>query len=246
MELILLIILAGVYAASLTLAFAKVRTLSSVLSYLALALHLAVLIIRAVTAKHPPFTNVYESLLLLSWLMQVKFLFFQKAASAIVTYLQKALVLAFIVVLILLPADTRAINPVMPALNNVWMYIHVPSYLFGYVAMFSAFVMALISLFNRKTILSNDQQMDMDVSLAMIFMSVGMVTGAIWGQVSWGSYWSWDPKETWALINLIVLSLYFHTKDRKRQALIVIFTALTVLFTYFGVTWLLSGLHSYS
>ncbi len=133
----------------------------------------------------------------------------------------------------------------MPALNSVWMYIHVPSYMFSYVTLFSGLILAVMRLFRQKVIFAYDDQLNLDISLTMIFMSVGMITGAIWGQISWGNFWSWDPKETWALINIIVLSLYFHVSDRKRQALIVIVTALTVLFTYFGVTWLLSGLHSY-
>jgi len=177
--------------------------------------------------------------------MQVKFLFFQGAASSRVVNLQRFVVLIFTVVLVILPAETRAINAVMPALNSLWMYIHVPAYLFSYVALFSGLILAIIRLFSRKNIFTYDKQMDTDISLAMIFMSVGLVTGAIWGQISWGNFWSWDPKETWALINIIVLSLYFHKNDRKAQSLIVIIAALTVLFTYFGVTWLLSGLHSY-
>jgi len=127
------------------------------------------------------------------------------------------------------------------------MYIHVPAYLFSYVALFQWTNSCYYPLVLAKRIfLHYDAQMDTDISLAMIFMSVGLVTGAIWGQISWGNFWSWDPKETWALINIIVLSLYFHKNDRKAQSLIVILAAITVLFTYFGVTWLLSGLHSYS
>ncbi|MEA2076907.1 MAG: cytochrome c biogenesis protein CcsA [Candidatus Marinimicrobia bacterium] len=246
MELILLLVLVFIYLLSLMLGFMKRRQVSLYVSYAGFFLHLAILIIRAITAKHPPFTNVYESLLLLSWLMQVKFLFFQRATSARVVHLQRLLLVVFISVLIFLPPGTREIRPVMPALNSVWMYIHVPSYLFGYVSLFSGLILAIIRLFSRKNIFPYDEQMDTDISLAMIFMSAGMVTGAIWGQISWGNFWSWDPKETWALINIILLSLYFHKSDRKTQSLIVILATLSVLFTYFGVTWLLSGLHSYS
>ncbi|RKY52638.1 MAG: hypothetical protein DRP93_07815 [Candidatus Neomarinimicrobiota bacterium] len=246
MEFILLLVLASLYSISLIVGLFKQQILSRSVLYLGFILHLTILIIRSLTAHHPPFTNVYESLLLLSFLMQVKFIFFQKSISDRVINLQRLAVLIFTVVLIALPPETRTIQAVMPALNSIWMYIHVPAYLFSYVALFSGLVLAIIRLFSRKNIFANDEQMDTDISLAMIFMSIGLVTGAIWGQVSWGNFWSWDPKETWALINMIVLSLYFHKNDRKAQALIVILTALTVLFTYFGVTWLLSGLHSYS
>jgi len=246
MEFTLLLILVSIYAISLFLGLFKQHGISTFILYLGFILHLTLLIIRSVTAHHPPFTNVYESLLLLSFLMQVKFLFFQSNAGVKVINLQRFVVLIFTVVLVILPAETRAINAVMPALNSPWMYIHVPAYLFSYVALFSGLILAIIRLFSRKSMFAYDEQMDTDISLAMIFMSVGLVTGAIWGQISWGNFWSWDPKETWALINIIVLSLYFHKNDRKAQSLIVILAALTVLFTYFGVTWLLSGLHSYS
>lgn len=246
MEFTLLLILAAIYTVSLIIGLLKRHEISLYFLYFGFALHLAILIIRSLTAHHPPFTNVYESLLLLSFLMQVKFMFFQGSASARVINLQRLVVLIFTLVLILLPAEIRAIHPVMPALNSPWMYIHVPAYLFSYVALFSGLILAIIRLFSQKNIFAYDKQMDTDISLAMIFMSLGLVTGAIWGQLSWGNFWSWDPKETWALINIIVLSLYFHKNDRKAQSLIVILAALTVLFTYFGVTWLLSGLHSYS
>jgi ABC-type transport system involved in cytochrome c biogenesis permease subunit len=246
MEFTLLLILVSIYAISLFMGLFKQYGISTFIIYLGFILHLTLLIIRSVTAHHPPFTNVYESLLLLSFLMQVKFLFFQSNAGVKVINLQRFVVLIFTVVLVVLPAETRAIYAVMPALNSPWMYIHVPAYLFSYVTLFSGLILAIIRLFSRKSMFAHDEQMDTDISLAMIFMSVGLVTGAIWGQISWGNFWSWDPKETWALINIIVLSLYFHKNDRKAQSLIVILAAITVLFTYFGVTWLLSGLHSYS
>jgi ABC-type transport system involved in cytochrome c biogenesis permease subunit len=246
MEYILLLVLVGIYAASLILGLFKQRGKSLILLYIGFALHLAILILRSLMAKHPPFTNVYESLLLLSFLMQVKFLFFQRSSGIHVINVQKLMVLLFTIVLVILPPETRVIRPVMPALNSIWMYIHVPSYMFSYVTLFSGLILAIIKLLSRKNVFASDEQMDMDINLTMIFMSIGMITGAIWGQISWGSFWSWDPKETWALVNIIVLSLYFHRKDRKLQSWIVIITALTVLFTYFGVTWLLAGLHSYS
>jgi ABC-type transport system involved in cytochrome c biogenesis permease subunit len=245
MEYTLLLILLGIYALSFIFGLFKSQGISSSLRALGLLLHLLILIVRAISANHPPFTNMYESILLLSFLLQVKFIFFQRSASALLVHLEKCIVLAFIVLVSLLSPETRAIRPVMPALNSVWMYIHVPAYLFAYVALFSATILALIHIFSRKSIFAYDKQMDMDVSLSFVFMSIGMLTGAIWGQLSWGNFWSWDPKETWALINLLVMSFYFYKNDRKSQSWIIVFTAISVLFTYFGVTWLLSGLHSY-
>ncbi len=246
MEYILLLILLIIYAVSNLLSLFGKRVGASALQIFGSLIHLAVLIIRSVNANHPPFTNMYETLLLLSFLLQVKFLIFQRVKSELIANIQRAIVFLMIVVLALLSPESRAISPVMPALNSFWMYIHVPSYLFAYVSLFSASSMAMIHIFSKKSIYNYDRQMDIDVSLTFVFLAIGMFTGAIWGQLSWGNFWSWDPKETWALINILVLSLYFYKVDRKTQSWIVLITALTVLFTYFGVTYLLSGLHSYS
>ncbi|MBN2780765.1 MAG: cytochrome c biogenesis protein CcsA [Candidatus Marinimicrobia bacterium] len=245
MEYILLLITFCLYAVSFAAGLFNRRQLSLFAAYLGLILHLVLLIWRSVTAQHPPFTTMYETLILLTALMQLKFLFFQRHRNARILNVQKALLLIFLAVPVFLPAELRAVHPVMPALNSAWMYVHVPAYLLGYVALFSGLIHALLRFYPVKNIFDYDKQMDTDIALAMVFMSAGLITGAIWGQVSWGNYWSWDPKETWALINILVLSLYFHKKDRIIQSMIIIVTVMTVLFTYFGVSFLMSGLHAY-
>ncbi len=245
MEYTLLLAAFIIYTISFVIGLLQKRQLSLYGMYLGFLLHFGVLIYRSVAAHHPPFTNVYESLLLLSWLMLLKFLFFTKQINIRIIHFQRFIILVFTLIPILMSPEIRAIHPVMPALNSIWMYIHVPAYLFAYVALFSGFIQALIQLLMKKSIFRYEKQMDTDISLAMMFLSIGMITGAIWGQISWGNYWSWDPKETWALINILVLSLYFYKHDRIVQSIIVIIAALTVLFTYFGVSWLLTGLHSY-
>ena len=246
MQYTLLLILFALYAISILLSFAKKTVIASTFQIMGAILHFAILVIRSVNAHHPPFTNMYESLLLLSFLLQFKFLVFQRVKSELIANIQRSIVFLLILVLCILSPESRAIRPVMPALNSFWMYIHVPSYLFAYVSLFSATSMAILHIFSKKSIYAYDRQMDLDVSLTFIFLAIGMFTGAIWGQLSWGNFWSWDPKETWAMINILVLSLYFYKNDRKTQSLVVLITALTVLFTFFGVTYLLSGLHSYS
>jgi ABC-type transport system involved in cytochrome c biogenesis permease subunit len=85
------------------------------------------------------------------------------------------------------------------------------------------------------------------VKISFLFLNIGLITGAIWAYVSWGNYWAWDPKETWALINILVLSFYFHLQNAtvKKKSIVVIITFLTIIFTYWGVSFILSGLHSY-
>jgi cytochrome c-type biogenesis protein CcsB len=82
-------------------------------------------------------------------------------------------------------------------------------------------------------------------------LSAGIFTGAVWAHYAWGSYWSWDPKETWSLITWIVYALYLHARlmrgwKGKKIAVLSIIGFASVIFTYFGVNFILSGLHSYA
>jgi cytochrome c-type biogenesis protein CcsB len=84
-----------------------------------------------------------------------------------------------------------------------------------------------------------------------LFTLGGLVFGMVWAYKAWGSYWSWDPKEVWSLITWFVFALYLHTRvvmgwKGRRSAVIAILGFLAALFTYFGVNYLLSGLHSYA
>ena len=86
----------------------------------------------------------------------------------------------------------------------------------------------------------------------MAFLAIGIFIGAVWANVSWGTYWSWDPKETWALITLMVYAIPLHQsslwQSRKPRSYhwFVLLSFLTVLMTYFGVNYFLSGMHSYA
>jgi ABC-type transport system involved in cytochrome c biogenesis permease subunit len=87
---------------------------------------------------------------------------------------------------------------------------------------------------------------------AVFLLTIGIFLGAVWANVSWGNYWSWDPKETWALITLIVYAVPFHSQsirlfDKPRAYhLYMVFAFLSVFITYFGVNFLLGGMHSYA
>ncbi len=88
------------------------------------------------------------------------------------------------------------------------------------------------------------------VMLGFLFLSVGIITGAVWANSAWGRYWGWDPKETWSLITWFVYALALHARyvrgwAGRRIAWIAIIGFLSVIFTYYGVNFLLSGLHSY-
>lgn len=215
--------------------------------YLGIFLQFLLLVIRSGYAKHPPFTNIYETMILLPFLFSLRLVMWKKQVEGNTKYGVIFLILILDVVALLLPDRMKVIKPLMPALNSIWMYIHVPAYFIAYASMLVAAVLAVISLMkeDNKSIVN---KMDGEVKIAFFFLNAGMITGAIWAYFSWGTYWGWDPKEVWSLINILVLSYYFHINKKEvvSKAAIVIFTLLTIAFTYFGVTFILSGLHSYS
>lgn len=219
--------------------------MSLVLLYIGFLLHITLMVYRSVLTGHLPLVNSYESMLLLSFIFAVRIVAVPGKTSQILIHFEKLIMLIFLLVASLQPETLRAVTPVMPALRSVWLYIHVPAYMFAYVSLLASTLLACVTLFGKKTQFGLQKQLDRNVKFTFIAMLIGITTGGIWGQVSWANYWSWDPKETWALISLLFLALSFHKDDQKFKAVMVILSALTVLFNYLAVPWILAGLHSY-
>jgi len=217
---------------------------------LAVGLHLLALVVRSWIAQHPPFTNMYETFVLLPFLIALRLLLWRRQVSTKYIWLVILFVVILLGIALLLPPSMKEPRPLMPALNSLWMYIHVPAYFFGYMAMSLAFLYALIIVFKARG--KNDEElvrrMDTEVRIAFFFLNLGLVTGAIWAYISWGNYWGWDPKETWALINILILAYYFHLRKTtiRRRAIVIILSFLSIIFTYWGVSFILAGLHSYT
>ena len=92
---------------------------------------------------------------------------------------------------------------------------------------------------------------DKSISFGFLFLTVGIISGAVWANSAWGTYWSWDPKETWSLITWFIYAIFLHCRFMrgwrgKRAAWISVIGFASVVFTYLGVNFLLSGLHSYA
>lgn len=249
MESTLLLTALVTYGISLGLFLTKRDRLAMNILILAVLIHLGELIFRSVIARHPPFTNMYETFILLPFLVALRIVFWKGQIGGQLRKILTGSIMVIISISLLLPQSMKIPKPLMPALNSIWMYIHVPAYFFGYMAMLVAAVYAVLLLFQKDTGVSSlIKRMDNEVKIAFFFLTVGMITGGIWAYVSWGNYWAWDPKETWALINIIVLAFYFHLDKptKQKKAFIVIIAILTIAFTYWGVSFILSGLHSYT
>jgi len=212
---------------------------------------------------HAPLSNMYESLVFFAWTIGVIYLVVER------TYKNRtigafATPLAFLAMAYasLSPNINDRIQPLIPALKSNWLIAHVITCFIGYAAFAIAFGVSLIYLFKQrktggKTGLFNhspdysilDELTHQMVTLGFLFLTIGIITGAVWANSAWGSYWSWDPKETWSLITWFVYATLLHARmmrgwGGKKIAYLSIIGFMAVMFTYFGVN-LLPGLHSY-
>jgi cytochrome c-type biogenesis protein CcsB len=218
---------------------------------------------------HIPLSNMYEALISLSWTTVLIYLFFE------LRYKNKMLgVFIFPIVGIamafasLSPNIQDEIEPLIPALQSNWLTYHVITCFLGYsgfAVSFGASIMYLIK-FKKNPEKPSSQQApegllpsleDLDeiiyktIAIGFLLLGVGIITGAVWANYAWGSYWSWDPKETWSLITWLVYAAFIHARltrgwrGRKAAVLSIIGFA-CVIFTFLGVNYLLSGLHSYA
>ena len=214
---------------------------------------------------HAPFSNLYESLIFFSWTLLFLYLIVEwrtqnRSMGAFVTPLA-FLALAYAS---FSPGISSQIQPLIPALKSNWLISHVITCFFGYAAFGLSFGISLMYLFKRletearkplflrlipSTHLLDDLNYQM-VVIGFLMLTLGIITGSVWAHSAWGSYWTWDPKETWSLITWLVYASVIHSRmikgwRGKRIAVLCLIGFSCVLFTYFGVNYL-AGLHSYA
>lgn len=219
-------------------------------------------VLRWYISGNGPWSNSYETMIFVAWsivFIGLAFALKSKLITALCTIL--AGVLLFVSSLNWLNPE---ITPLVPVLQSYWLMLHVAIIMMGYGFFF---ISALIGLFNmvlgsfinsknrervensiKKTTIINEMSMIMGV----VFMCIGIFLGAVWANESWGRYWGWDPKETWALITMVIYAAILHMRfvpALNNQWLFnvkSVWAICSVLMTYFGVNYYLSGLHSYS
>jgi len=208
-------------------------------------------------AGRAPFSNMFESLVLFAWTVAVVYLLLRIRTK--MPWLAAAA--AALSALALAHASTfeSAIRPLMPALQSNWLSFHVMTCFLGYGAFaISALAATGFLMVSRKgsTVQEESRKtletvVSQTISFGFLFLTLGILTGAVWANSAWGTYWSWDPKETWSLITWFIYAAFLHFNFMRgwrgrRAAWISIIGFLSVLFTYYGVNFLLSGLHSYA
>lgn len=223
-------------------------------------LHSLALATRAYISGRAPWANGYESMIYVAWsTLLAGFIFIKRS------YLTLALS-TFLGGVVLLVAHLNfmdpQITPLVPVLKSYWLMLHVAiitsSYsFFGISFMLSSLNMSFVA-FKKQTdvTLHTIKELriisELSLTLGLALLSIGTFLGAIWANESWGRYWGWDPKETWALISMLVYALVLHTRYIPKMNTNLMYNTLTIyalgsiLMTYFGVNYYLNGLHSYA
>ncbi len=197
---------------------------------------------------HAPLANQYESMVFLAFCcVPLAFL-----ASRNRPWLVAMAGLAVVLLLGAAALFRGPAEPLMPALQSNWLLIHVAVSMAAYALfLLAALAAAWFVLKPERAGKELDFFMYRSVAIGFFLLALSIVTGAVWANEAWGAWWSWDPKETWALITWIFYGLALHLRRvrgwrERRFAWLCLGGLACVLFTYFGVNYLLSGLHSYA
>jgi cytochrome c-type biogenesis protein CcsB len=240
----------------------KYITIGKILVFIAFLLYSAGLIIRWYISGHAPWSNGYETMIYIGWATLLSgFIFAQRSPISLA-------VTTILTSIILMVAGMSWMNPeitnLVPVLKSYWLVVHVAiiTASYGFLAMGALLGMlnlVLIILRNKKneknigfTILEISYIIEMALMIGLLMLTIGSFIGGVWANESWGRYWGWDPKETWALVTVLVYSIILHLRKIPGLKSIFALSSLaliglsSVLMTFFGVNYYLSGMHSYA
>ena len=225
---------------------------------------------------HAPLSNMYESLVFFAWCIALFYLIIEAVyKNRYIGAFSMPFAFFSMAYASFAPEISQRINPLVPALQSNWLIAHVVACFIGYAAFAVACGLGIMYLMKARSkakakaagkpkkdaattglldLLPSLKDIDdithKSILFGFLWLSAGIITGAVWANSAWGTYWSWDPKETWSLITWFVYASALHARftrgwGGKRIAWIAIIGFLAVVFTYYGVNFLLSGLHSY-
>ena len=241
------------------------RVTISILIFLlgaAFASHTAGLAARWYISGHAPWSNGYETMIYIAWATMASGFIFMKHSRITLA------VTSVLASLTLMVANMSWMDPeittLVPVLKSYWLIIHVAvitaSYSFLAIGMILGFLILIILSFASEksyrkiklTIQELTNINEMNLTIGVVLLTIGTFLGAVWANESWGRYWGWDPKETWTLVSILVYSFVIHMRmvPGLRGNFAFNFAALisfsSIIMTYFGVNYYLSGLHSYA
>jgi cytochrome c-type biogenesis protein CcsB len=242
----------------------KIRNLARQTFLVAGVLQTLYILLRYLEAGYTPITSQHETIAFFAWSVTWAYLSFRWR------YTVKnfgVFISALICILLLIATIApRTINPLPPALQSIWLPIHagIAVISYGFLALaFCGGIMYLLQEYELKSkrfgyfftrlpsLDALDQLNSHCLAIGFVLLTLGIITGSIWARQAWGTYWHWDPKETWSLITWFLYAAQIHQRFSagwrgKRAAVMAIVGFASVLFTLWGVTYLLGGVHSYA
>nr|QVY57921.1 c-type cytochrome synthesis protein [Betaphycus gelatinus] len=266
--------------------FSKLGTLFTILINLCLS---TTLLIRWINNGYFPLSNLYESLIFLTWSLTFVHLILEKQNNSKLIGAINTPISLFIIAFtsFALPLEMKEASPLVPALRSNWLMMHVSIMMLSYAILISGSLLSILFLiihktnayeinrnlnnkfihynndmnnvknhhsyllFNRLDILQSIDNLSYRIiGLGFPLLTIGIIAGAVWANEAWGSYWSWDPKETWALITWLIFAAYLHSRlsqswKGEKPAILASIGFIVVWICYLGVNFLGKGLHSY-
>ena len=239
----------------------SIKTLKFVIIFLFI-IHTFGLIWRWYISGHAPWSDAYESMIYVAWATMFFGLAFGRKSDLTLAST------TFIVSMILMIAHWSWMDPAIanlqPVLDSYWLMIHVAVIVGSYGPFALSMILGFVSLFlmiltnssNKSIMKLNIKELtlinEMSLTVGLVMLTIGNFLGGMWANESWGRYWGWDPKETWALISIMVYAFVLHMrlipglKSRFVYSIASILSFASILMTYFGVNFYLAGLHSYA
>ena len=220
----------------------------------AFALHTVFLVARGVAAKRIPLSNQFEFANAFAWGVSLMLIFIRGRMKA--DWITVAAMPAALLVMTYAALQPMEIHDLMPALRSAWFGVHIGSAVLSYSAFVIAGVSGLRYLLAAKKGADGRILDQMDylsyrmITFGFLFLTVVILSGAIWAEQAWSSFWSWDPKEVWALITWIIYAVYLHLRLRGKRkgtamAWFVVIAVPVVFFTFAGVNTFMHGMHTY-
>ena len=216
-------------------------------SFLALTFGLA---LRWIISGNIPMSNGYESMLTVAWFVMLISILMQLRIRIVMVF--GFLISGFFLLVSHINQMDPAIGQMMPVLNSPLLSIHVSIIMMSYALLSLTFICGIMGICLRSHGKELQALSRLFLYPALTTMGFGIFIGAIWANVSWGTYWSWDSKETWALITFMIYAVVVHTQSMPvfRKPLVyhiyITLAFLSIVMTYFGVNYFLTGMHSYA
>lgn len=240
---------------------------------------------RWIVNQYFPLSNLYESLLFLTWCLTFTQIILEYKNKNIIIGTINSPIALFIISFagFSLPIDMQQASPLVPALRSNWLIMHVTIMMVSYATLMIGSLLSILFLVIARNQIDNKNKKKLKISsnskdtlvinnknnigkitllesidnlsyrtigLGFPLLTIGIIAGAVWANEAWGSYWSWDPKETWALITWLIFASYLHSRltkswSGKKPAILASLGFLVVWICYLGVNFLGKGLHSY-